>query len=72
MQNTNAIENVHITREEIADALDSAVADGPHKRLSELAKLFLGLSGEGIARLDLPQTLNDIRNIYDQVMDGEL
>lgn len=72
MQNTNTIENVHITREEIADALDSAVADGPHKRLSELAKLFLGLSGEGIARLDLPQTLNDIRSIYDQVMDGEL
>ena len=72
MQNTNTIENVHTTREEIADALDSAVADGPHKRLSELAKLFLGLSGEGAARLDLPQTLNDIRNIYDQVMDGEL
>ena len=40
--------------------------------MSELAKLFLGLSGEGIARLDLPQTLNDIRSIYDQVMDGEL
>lgn len=72
MQNTNTIENVHTTREEIVDALDSAVADGPHKRLSELAKLFLGLSGEGAARLDLPQTLNDIRSIYDQVMDGEL
>ena len=72
MQNTNTIENVHTTREEIADALDSAVADGPHKRLSELAKLFLGLSGEGAAHLDLPQTLNDIRSIYDQVMDGEL
>lgn len=72
MQNTNTIENVHTTREEIADALDAAVADGPHKRLSELAKLFLGLSGEGAARLDLPQTLNDIRGIYNQVMDGEL
>ena len=72
MQNTNTIENVHTTREEIADALDAAMVDGPHKRLSELAKLFLGLSGEGATRLDLPQTLNDIRNIYDQVMDGEL
>ena len=72
MQNTNTIENVHTTREEIADALDAALIDGPHKRLSELAKLFLGLSGEGATRLDLPQTLNDIRNIYDQVMDGEL
>lgn len=72
MQNTNTIENVHTTREEIADALDSAVADGPHKRLSELAKLFLGLSGEGPENLDLPKTLQDIRNMYDQVMDGEL
>ena len=72
MQNTNTIENVHTTREEIVDALDSAVADGPHKRLSELAKLFLGLSGEGPENLDLPKTLQDIRNMYNQVMDGEL
>lgn len=72
MQNTNTIENVHTTRAEISDALDAAVADGPHKRLSELAKLFLGLSGEAGKQLDLPKTLNDIRSIYDQVMDGEL
>lgn len=72
MQNTNTIENVHTTREEIADALDAAMVDGPHKRLSELAKLFLGLSGEGPENLDLPKTLQDIRNMYNQVMDGEL
>ena len=40
--------------------------------MSELAKLFLGLSGEGPENLDLPKTLQDIRNMYDQVMDGEL
>lgn len=72
MQSTSSIEDVHTTREEISDALDAAVSDGPHKRLSELAKLFLGLSGEGPENLDLPKTLQDIRNMYDQVMDGEL
>ena len=72
MQSTNSIEAVHTTRKEISDALDAAVADGPHKRLSELAKLFLGLSGENSATLELPKTLHDIRNIYDQVMAGEL
>lgn len=72
MQSTNSIEAVHTTRKEISDALDAAVADGPHKRLSELAKLFLGLSGENSTTLELPKTLHDIRNIYDQVMAGEL
>ena len=32
MQSTNSIEAVHTTRKEISDALDAAVADGPHKR----------------------------------------
>ena len=59
MQSTNSIEAVHTTRKEISDALDAAVADGPHKRLSELAKLFLGLSGENSATLELPKTLHD-------------
>jgi Fic family protein len=72
VQSTNTIEGVHTTRKEIADALDAAITDGPHKRLSEFAKLFLGLSCEGPERLDMPRTLKDIRAIYDQVMDGEL
>lgn len=72
VQSTNTIEGVHTTRKEIADALDAAITDGPHKRLSEFAKLFLGLSGEGAEKLDLPNSLKDIRRIYDQVMDGEL
>lgn len=72
VQSTSTIEGVHTTRREIADALDAAITDGPHKRLSEFAKLFLGLSGEGTERLSLPKSLKDIRDIYDQVMDGEL
>ena len=72
VQSTNTIEGVHTTRKEIADALDAAITDGPHKRLSEFAKLFLGLSGEGAEKLELPNNLKGIRRIYDQVMDGEL
>ena len=72
VQSTNTIEGVHTTRKEIADALEAAVSDGPHKRLSEFAKLFLGLSGEGAEKLELPKRIEDIRCIYDQVMDGEL
>ncbi|MBT1175731.1 Fic family protein [Bifidobacterium sp. LC6] len=72
VQSTNTIEGVHTTRKEIADALESAASEGPHKRLTEFAKLFLGLSGEEGKRLELPQELKDIRAIYDQVTDGEI
>lgn len=72
VQSTNTIEGVHTTRKEIADALESAAGEGPHKRLTEFAKLFLGLSGEDGEQLELPHELKDIRNIYDQVTDGEI
>lgn len=72
VQSTNTIEGVHTTRKEIADALESAAGEGPHKRLTEFAKLFLGLSGEDSKQLELPHELKDIRNIYDQVTDGEI
>lgn len=72
MQSTNAIEGVHTTRKEISEALQAAHTDGGHTRLSEFARLFLGLSDPGPGRLDLPTSLQDIRRIYDQVMDGEL
>ena len=63
VQSTNTIEGVHTTRKEIADALESAAGEGPHKRLTEFAKLFLGLSGEDGEQLELPHELKDIRNI---------
>ena len=70
MQSTNDIEGVRSTRREISDALEAALNDGPHKRFSEFAKLFLTLSGEQPE--PMPETLNEIRAIYDKVMSGEL
>lgn len=72
VQSTNTIEGVHTTRKEISEALQAASTNGGHTRLSEFAKLFLGLSDPEAERLELPTTLEDIRRIYDQVMDGEL
>ncbi|RSX57780.1 Fic family protein [Bifidobacterium samirii] len=72
VQSTNTIEGVHTTRREVTDALEAASGEGSHKRLVEFAKLFLGLSGEGEQRLDLPRELQDIRGIYDQVTAGEI
>lgn len=70
MQSTNDIEGVRSTRREISDALEAALNDGPHKRFSEFAKLFLTLSDEQPE--PMPETLNEIRAIYDKVMSGEL
>lgn len=72
VQSTNTIEGVHTTRKEISEALQAAHTNGGHTRLSEFARLFLALSDPGPERLELPSSLEDIRSIYDQVMDGEL
>ncbi|OZG55527.1 fic/DOC family protein [Bifidobacterium tissieri] len=72
MQSTNSIEGVRSTRKEISDALETAMANGPHKRFSEFAKLFLALSDNDPEHLALPHSLEDIRSIYDQVVSGEL
>ncbi|WP_236034551.1 Fic family protein [Bifidobacterium saguinibicoloris] len=72
MQSTNGIEGVRSTRKEISEALEAAVGDGPHKRFSEFAKLFLALGSDDPARYAMPGTLEDIRDIYDRVMAGEL
>ncbi|RSX52155.1 cell division protein Fic [Bifidobacterium goeldii] len=72
MQSTNSIEGVRSTRKEISDALKSAIDNGPHKRFSEFAKLFLALSDSNPEHLALPHSLEDIRAIYDQVISGEL
>lgn len=69
MESTNTIEGVHTTRQEIAEALASALNDTPHKRFSEFAKLFLMLAEQ---ELNMPSSLKDIRSIYDKVIDGEL
>jgi Fic family protein len=73
---SNEIEGVRSTRQEIAKALDDArhqkasgKSDKAHKRFTEFAALYLGLTNQDI---DLPETPADIRSIYDRVVAGEL
>ncbi|RSX53727.1 cell division protein Fic [Bifidobacterium goeldii] len=72
MQSTNSIEGVRSTRQEISLALEAATEHGGHARFSEFARLFLALSDDDPARYALPETLEDIRGIYDKVVAGEL
>lgn len=68
---TNELEGVHSTRRQIFDILEaqsSPEGSKKHKRFGELARLYLNLSDPGIA---LPRTPEDIRAIYDTVMQGE-
>ncbi|OZG60686.1 cell division protein Fic [Bifidobacterium lemurum] len=72
MESTNDIEGVRSTRKEISEALEAALNDGPNKRFSEFAKLFLTLNSEDPKDYAPPETLEDIRDIYDRVVAGEL
>ncbi|MDK8328114.1 Fic family protein [Gardnerella vaginalis] len=84
VQNTNIIEGVHSTRKELSKALDAAGAQNKHTRFSEFTKLFLELADskkKSVAEsavesnecgTSIPQTLQDIRKIYDRIMQGEL
>lgn len=66
---TNAIEDIHSTRRQIKDALESMPDDMSRRRFKELALLYMGIvSGEAPE----PAVPEDIRAIYDKVMDGEL
>lgn len=75
---TNDIEGVRSTRKEVQDAVETAqheTAQTTHApRFAEFARLYLGLTAE---HTQLPQTLDDLRTIYDDVVgddrpDGEL
>lgn len=67
---TNALEDVHSTRRQILDALSIKTSgDLKYRRFRELADLYLGLFS---SQTPLPQKPEDIREIYDRVMDGEL
>lgn len=68
---TNELENIHSTRRQISEVLEESSQDEralADKRFRELAKLYLGLSDPHTA---LPERVEDIRAIYDQVMAGE-
>lgn len=67
---TNAIEDIHSTRRQIKDAIDSPhSANQQRRRFKELATLYLSIL-DGSAQI--PETPEDVRSIYDQVMDGEI
>ena len=84
VQNTNIIEGVHSTRKELSKALDAASEQNKRTRFSEFTKLFLELADskeKSVAEsavesnecgTSIPQTLQDIRKIYDSIMQGEL
>lgn len=72
VQNTNIIEGVHSTRKELSKALDAANEQNKHTRFSEFTKLFLELADSNEYDTSIPQTLQDIRKIYDSIMQGEL
>ncbi|MDF7663112.1 Fic family protein [Bifidobacterium sp. ESL0763] len=67
---TNQMEGVRSTRQEVTKALQSAGNQSSHTRFSEFAKLYIGISQSESSKL--PESLGDIRNIYDQVVDHEL
>lgn len=72
VQNTNIIEGVHSTRKELSKALDAASGQNKHTRFSEFTKLFLELADSNEYDTSIPKALQDIRKIYDSIMQGEL
>lgn len=66
---SNNIENIHSTRQQIEDALNADVNDDPNKRrFKEFAQIYLDLL---TGASEIPKTPEDIRVIYDKVMEGE-
>lgn len=65
---SNAIENIRSTRRQIEAALRTAAHSKEKHRFREFARLYLDMTFSSPA---LPRTPEDIRTIYDQVMDGE-
>ena len=67
---TNDMEGVHSTRRQISDLLSSMSLErgARRSRFSELARLYLGISDPDRA---FPKTPEDVRRIYDLVMEGE-
>lgn len=65
---TNAIEGIHSTRRDIQAALEDTT-NTHKKRFREISHLYLALAeNQG----HLPTTLEELRKLYDTLMDGEL
>lgn len=71
IQATNEIEKVRSTRKEISAAIKAVRADGPaaNKRFTEMVRLYLAIGSD---EAKSPQTLDDVREIYDAVTSGEI
>lgn len=67
---TNALEGIHSTRRQINELLAEArdARSLSNKRFVELANLYVGLTTDELA---VPASAEDIRAIYDRVMQGE-
>ena len=66
---SNGIEGVHSTRKQIRDALMLGPEGGAKRRFRELATLYMDIA-DGSAVM--PSTPEDVRAIYDRIMDGEI
>ena len=69
--NSNEIEHVRSTRQEIARSVRDVLADKPNSkhRFNSMAHSYFGLTNGKMKR---PQTLQDIRVIYDYITAGEI
>lgn len=71
IQATNEIEQVRSTRREISAAIKAVRAERPvaNKRFTEMVRLYLDIGSDDA---ESPQTLDDVRTVYDAVTAGEI
>ncbi len=71
IQATNEIEQVRSTRKEISEAIKAVRAERPvaNKRFAEMVRLYLAIGDD---EAESPQTLDDVRVVYDAVSLGEV
>lgn len=73
MMSTNEIEGVRSTRQEISEALEDAKEESSHKRFVEFARIVLALAYSTDEHpVVLPESIEDIHSVYEQVTQGEL
>ena len=68
---SNEIERIRSTRQEIAKSVRAAAEDQTkqHHRFNSMAHSYLGLTNGAVKR---PQSLEDVRDIYDYITEGEI
>ncbi|WP_246284653.1 Fic family protein [Gordonia asplenii] len=71
VQATNEIEQVRSTRKEISEAIKAVRAgqSTSDQRFTEMVRLYLGIGDD---EAESPQTLDDVRTVYDAITQGEV